>query len=71
MAPSPRIPGPLLPAQFSNAVQPPSRVMQSPQLKSKLFSETTAPSGASAKRDGTRARRHRDLPRPVSCAGER
>jgi hypothetical protein len=53
MAPSPRIPVPLLPpAQLSNSVQPPSRVMESPQLKSKLFVKVTAPSGASAKRYG-------------------
>jgi hypothetical protein len=42
-------PSPPAPAQFSNSVQPPSRVIESPQLKSKLFIKATAPSGASAK----------------------
>jgi hypothetical protein len=56
MAPSPRIPRPLLPSPLSyNSVQAPSRVMESPQLKSKWFSKATAPSGASAKHYGTSA----------------
>ena len=51
MAPSPRIPRPLLlPPLSYNSVQAPSQVMESPQLKSTLFSKATAPSGAHLRR---------------------